>query len=103
MTILKMTLPLEGRYSIAGCTLLACLNVAYADFSNDVIVDNGADRAAQRTNGNDRSARGGPLHLFPPSFEDHRDGGSGTAGDANRRTSKSHCVSGPKRLCGENR
>ena len=37
MTILKMSLASGSRYSIATCMLLACLNVAYADFGNDAI------------------------------------------------------------------
>jgi hypothetical protein len=99
MTILKMSLALGGRHSIAGCVLLACLNFAYADFSNDVIVGNGVDRAAQGTHSIDRRARGGPLHLFPSEY--HGDGGLGTACDA-KRTAKSHCVPVPRRSCGEN-
>ena len=82
MTILKMSLASGSRYSIAMCMLLACLNVARADFGNDVIADNGTDRASQGSNGNDRWARGGPLHLFPSSSEHYRDGGSSAACDA---------------------
>jgi hypothetical protein len=102
MTILKISLATGSRYSIAICMVLACLNVAYADFGKGAIVDNGADRASHRANGDDRWARGGPLHLFPSSSEPYRDSGSGTACDANKRTSKSHCALGPRRLCGEN-
>ena len=79
MTILKMSVGSGSRYSIAMCMLLACLNVARADFGNDVIADNGTDRASQGSNGNDRWARGGPLHLFPSSSEHYRDGGSSAA------------------------
>jgi hypothetical protein len=100
MTIFKTSLAAGSRYSVAMCTVLACLNVAYADFGKDAIVDNGVDRAFRRANGNDGWARGGPLHLFPS--ECHRDGGSGTACDANKRTAKSHCVPVPRRSCGEN-
>ena len=80
MTILKMSLASGSRYSIAMCMLLACLNVARADFGNDVIADNG--RASQGSNGNDRWARGGPLHLFPSSSQHYSDGGSNAACDA---------------------
>jgi hypothetical protein len=82
MTIVKMSPASGSRFSIAMCMLLACLNVARADFGNDVNVDNDVDRASHRANRNDRWARGGPLHLFPSSSEHCRDGGSGTAGDA---------------------
>jgi hypothetical protein len=100
MTILKMTLALGGRHSIAGCVLLACLNFAYADLSNNVIAGNGVDRATQGTHSMDHRARGGPLHLFPSEY--HGDGSVGTACDANKRTAKSHCVPVPKRSRGEN-
>jgi hypothetical protein len=100
MTTWKMTLALGGRSSIAGCALLACLSFASADFGNAVTVDQGEHRASQSTDGNDRWARGGPLHLFPSEYR--RDGGSGTACDANKRISKTHCVPEQRRLCGEN-
>ena len=100
MAILKMSLDAASGYSIAMCMLLACLNVAYADFGKDVIADNGVDRASHRANRNHRWARGGPLHLFPSEY--HHDGGSRTACEASKRTSRSHCVPKPRRLCGEN-
>jgi hypothetical protein len=82
MKILKMSLASGSRYSIAMCMLLACLNVARADFDKDLIVDNNVDRASHRANGDDRWARGGPLHLFPSSSEQYRDDGSSAACDA---------------------
>jgi hypothetical protein len=62
--------------------LLVCLNVAHADFGNAAIGDNGAERAFQSTNGNDRWAKGGPLHLLRSSADDSRESGLGTACDA---------------------
>ncbi len=102
MKILKMSLASGSRYSIAMCMLLACLNVARADFDKDLIVDNNVDRASHRANGDDRWARGGPLHHLPSSSEQYRDDGSSAACDANKRTAKSHCAPVPRRSCGEN-
>jgi hypothetical protein len=100
VTSLKMSLASGRRCSIATCMLLASLNVAYADFSNDVIVDNGVNYAFHRAKSNERWAKGGPLHLYSSSSEHYHDDGSGTACDARKRTSKSHCLPAP-RSCGE--
>ena len=69
MTIFKTSLAAGSRYSVAMCTVLACLNVAYADFGKDAIVDNGGSRfpprQRQRPLGKGRSVAPLPIRVSP--------------------------------------